>query len=168
MAAYGWITRKFIRDGEVTPDKFVGHNPQAAVVNGVSALVSYDASGVVCAELSIPDGGSTTSPVTFTFTLPYKVRVLPGTQCVPLAATAGNVTIALGKHAPIAGLTSIQTFTVAVNAANTAKLPATHVLANQVIDPLLTDSESLRITVTKATAGNNAAMQVFLYFVRAD
>jgi hypothetical protein len=168
MAAYGYIVRKFIRDGEVTPEKFVGHNPQAATAGATVEFKSYDASGVVCAELSIPNVIGSTAAETFTFSLPYKFRILPGTQCVPLAATAANVAIAIGKHAVTAGLTSIQTFTTAVNAANTAKLPATHVLANDVIDPTLADPERLRITVTKTTGANDAAMQVFLYFVRAD
>jgi hypothetical protein len=170
MATYGWITRRFIRDGEVTPEKFTGHQAQAATVNATVALKSYDASGVVCAEISLPDGGSTTSAVTFTVSLPYKIRVLPGTQIVPAGTgtTSGNVTYAVGKISVAAVATSIQTFAVSTSTLNTPKLVATHVHVADAIDPFAADPESLRFTVTKATGTDSAATQVFLYFVRAD
>jgi hypothetical protein len=169
MAAYGYIVRKFIRYGEIIPDHFNGHQAQLATVNGTVALKSYDASGVVCAELSIPDAGSTTSAVTFTFSLPYKIRVLPGTQLVPLATTAGNVTLALSKISAAAVATPIQGFgAAAVNTKDTPKLVSTHDTTVDAIDPFAADPESLRVTVTKASGGNNAALQAFVYFVRAD
>ena len=170
MAAYGWIVRKFIRDGEVTPDKFVGHQPQVATAAGTVALKSYDSSGVVCAEITLPDGGATTSAVTFTLSLPYKIRVLPGTQFVPqgTGTTGGNVTYAVGKISAAAVGTSIQTVTASTVTLNTPKLVATHVQTADTINPFAADAESLRFSVTKATAGDNAATQVFLYFVRAD
>lgn len=169
MAAYGYIVRKFIRYGEIIPEHFNGHQAQTATANATVALKSYDASGVVCAELSIPDGGATTSAVTFTFSLPYKIRILPGTQLVPLATTAGNVTLALSKISAAAVATPIQAFGVAaVNTKDAPKLVSTHDTTVDSIDPFATDVESLRITVTKASAANNAALQAFVYFVRAD
>jgi hypothetical protein len=170
MAAYGYIVRKFIRYGEVIPEHFNGHQAQSATAGASVALKSYDASGVVCAEISLPDGGATTSAVTFTLSLPYKIRVLPGTQIVPAGTgtTAGNVTYAVGKISAAAVATSIQTFTVATATLNTPKLVATHVHTADAIDPFATDVEALRFTVTKATGADNAATQVFLYFVRAD
>ena len=170
MAAYGWIVRKFIRDGEVTPEKFNGHEAQAATASATVAFKSYDASGVVCAEITLPDGGSTTSGVPFTISLPYKIRVLPGTQIVPAGTgtTSGNVTYALGKISAAAVGTSIQTFAVSTSTLNTPKLVATHVHTADTINPFAADPESLRISVTKATGADSAATQVFLYFVRAD
>jgi len=170
MAAYGYIVRKFIRYGEVIPEHFNGHQAQAATANATVAFKSYDASGVVCAEISLPDGGSTTSAVTFTFSLPYKIRILPGTQIVPAGTgtTSGNVTYAVGKISAAAVATSIQTFAVSASTLNTPKLVATHVHTADAIDPFATDVESLRFTVTKATGADSAATQVFLYFVRAD
>jgi hypothetical protein len=170
MAAYGYIVRKFIRYGEVIPEHFNGHEAQTATANGTVAFKSYDSSGVVCAEITLPDGGSTTAAVTFTLSLPYKFRILPGTQIVPAGTgtTSGNVTYALGKISAAAVGTSIQTFAVSTSTLNTPKLVVTHVHTADSINPFATDPESLRISVTKATGADSAATQVFLYFVRAD
>jgi hypothetical protein len=170
MAAYGYIVRKFIRYGEVIPEHFNGHEAQAATANATVAFKSYDASGVVCAEISLPNVAASTAANTFTLSLPYKIRVLPGTQIVPAGTgtTAGNVTYAVGKISAAAVATSIQTFAVSTSTLNTPKLVATHVHAADAINPFATDVESLRFTVTKANGADNAATQVFLYFVRAD
>jgi len=170
MAAYGYIVRKFIRNGEVIPDHFVGHQPQTAAANGAVALKSYDSSGVVCAEITLPNVGASTAANTFTLSLPYKIRVLPGTQFVPMGTgtTAGNVTYAVGKISVAAVATSIQTVTASTVTLNTPKLVATHVQTADTVNPFATDAESLRFTVTKATGTDDAATQVFLYFVRAD
>lgn len=170
MAGYGWIVRKFVRNGEIIPDHFVGHQPQLMTVNATVALKSYDSSGVVCAEITLPDAGNTTGANTFTLSLPYKIRVLPGTQLVPQGAgtSAGNVTYAVGKISVAAVATPIQTFAVTTATLNTPKLVATHVQTSDTINPFATDAESLRFTVTKGTGTDNAATQVFLYFVKAD
>jgi hypothetical protein len=169
MAAYGYIVRKFIRNGEVIPDHFNGHQAQAATANATVAFKSYDASGVVCAEITLPTVAGT-SANTFTFSLPYKIRVLPGTQLVPAGTgtTAGNVTYAVGKISAAAVATSIQTFAVSTSTLNTPKLVATHVHTADDINPFAADPESLRFTVTKANGADDATTQVFLYFVRAD
>lgn len=170
MAAYGYIVRKFIRYGEVIPEHFNGHQAQAATANATVALKSYDASGVVCAEITLPNVAASTAANTFTFSLPYKIRVLPGTQIVPAGTgtTAGNVTYAVGKISAAAVATSIQTFAVSTSTLNTPKLVATHVHTADAINPQAADAESLRFTVTKATGADDATTQVFLYFVRAD
>lgn len=170
MAAYGWIVRKFIRYGEVIPEHFNGHQAQAATAGASVALRSYDASGVVCAEITLPNVAASTAANTFTLSLPYKIRVLPGTQIVPagIGTTAGNVTYAVGKISAAAVATSIQTFAVSTSTLNTPKLVATHVHTADAIDPFAADVESLRFTVTKATGADDATTQVFLYFVRAD
>lgn len=170
MAGYGWIVRKFIRNGEVIPDHFVGHQPQLTTVNATVALKTYDSSGVVCAEITLPNVGGSTAANTFTLSVPYKIRVLPSTQLVPqgTGTTAGNVTYAVGKISVAAVATSIQTFAVTTATLNTPKLVATHVQTADTINPFAADAESLRFTVTKATGADDASTQVFLYFVRAD
>jgi hypothetical protein len=124
----------------------------------------------VCAEITLPNVAASTAANTFTFSRPYKIRVLPGTQIVPAGTgtTAGNVTYAVGKISAAAVATSIQTFAVSASTLNTPKLVATHVQTADSINPFATDVESLRFTVTKATGTDDAATQVFLYFVRAD
>jgi hypothetical protein len=117
--------------------------------------------------LSIPDNAGVASTV-HTITLPYKVRVLPGTQIVPTATTVGNVTVTIGKSAPIAGGTAIQATAAAVNTQNTPRLPTNHVVTAETINPLAADAESLTITVLKATAANIAPFQVYLQLVKAD
>jgi len=170
MAAYGYIVRKFIRYGEVIPEHFNGHQAQAATANATVAFKSYDASGVVCAEITLPNVAASIAANTFTFSLPYKIRILPGTQIVPAGTgtTAGNVTYAVGKISAGAVATSIQTFAVSGATLNTPKLVATHVHTADDINPLAADPESLRFTVTKANGADDATTQVFLYFVRAD
>jgi hypothetical protein len=167
MAAYGYIVRKFIRYGEVIPEHFTSQSVQALVVGTNSTLDTANASADVRVVLSIPDNAGVAS-TTHTITLPYKVRVLPGTQLVPTATTAGNVTITIGKSAPIAGATAIQATAAAVNTLNTPRLPTNHVVTAETIDPKATDAESLTITVLKATPANVAPFQVYLQLVKAD
>lgn len=167
MAAYGYIVRKFIRYGEVIPAHFTGQSVQATTVGTTAALDLENSSGEVSVVLSIPNNLGVASTV-HTLTLPYKVRVLPGTQIVPTAATANNVTITIGKSAPIAGATAIQATVAAVNAANTPRLPADHIVAAETINPFATDAESLTITVLKANAAQDAALRVYLRLAKAD
>lgn len=167
MAAYGWITRKFIRYGEVIPQHFTGQSVQALVVGTSSALDISNATADVSVVLSIPDNTGVASTV-HTITLPYKVRVLPDTIVVPTATTAGNVTITVGKSAPIAGATVIQPTAVAVNTDKTPRTIATHDPAAETINPFATDAESLTITVLKATAANVAPFRIYLQLAKAD
>jgi len=167
MAAYGWIVRKFIRYGEVIPEHFTGQSVQALVVGTNSTLDTANASADVSVVLSIPDNAGVASTV-HTITLPYKVRVLPGSYIVPTATTAANVTVTIGKSAPIAGASAIQATAAAVNTLNTPRLPADHIVANETINPKATDVESLTITVLKATPANVAPFRVYLQLAKAD
>lgn len=167
MAAYGWITRKFIRYGEVIPQHFTGQSVQALVVGTNSTLDLSNASGEISVVLSIPNNAGVAS-TTHTVALPAKMRVLPGTYIVPTAATANNVTITIGKSAPIAGATAIQATVAAVNAANTPRLPADHIVAAETINPNAADAESLTVTVLKVNAAQDASLRVYLKLVMAD
>lgn len=167
MAAYGYIVRKFIRYGEVIPEHFTGQSVQALTVGTNSALDLSNATGEISVVLSIPNNVGVASTV-HTITLPTKVRVLPGTYIVPTATTAGNVTITIGKSAPIAGATAIQATAAAVNTLNTPRLPADHVVTAETINPFATDVESLTVTVLKATPANVAPFQVYLKLAKAD
>jgi len=167
MAAYGYIVRKFIRYGEVIPAHFTGQSVQATTAGTNSALDLENASGEVSVELSIPDNLNVGTTV-HTLTLPYKVRVLPRTTIVPTATTAGNVTITVGKSAPVAGATAIQATAAAVNTLNTPRNPADHIVAAETINPFATDVESLTITVVKATAANVAPFRIYLSLTKAD
>jgi hypothetical protein len=167
MAAYGYIVRKFIRYGEVIPAHFTGQSVQTPTVGVTSALDLENASGEVSVELSIPNNPSVASTV-HTFTLPYKVRVLPRTTIVPTLTTVGNVTITIGKSAPSAGATAIQATIAAVNTDNTPRSPADHVPEAETINPFAADAESLTITVLKATAAHDAPFRVYLSLVKAD
>lgn len=167
MAAYGYIVRKFIRYGEIIPAHFTGQSVQTTVVGTTAALDLENSSGEVSVVLSIPNNLAVASTV-HTLTLPYKVRVIPGTQFVPTATTVGNVTITVGKSAPIAGATAIQATAAAVNTLNTPRLPTNHVVAAETINPFAADAESLTITVLKADPANVAPFQVYLRLVKAD
>lgn len=167
MAAYGYIVRKFIRYGEVIPAHFTGQSVQTTTVGTTAALDLENSSGEVSVVLSIPDNAGVASTV-HTLTLPYKVRVLPGTQIVPTATTAGNVTITVGKSAPIAGATAIGATAAAVNTLNTPRVLANHVVTAETANPFATDVESLTITVLKATPANVAPFQVYLRLAKAD
>lgn len=167
MAAYGWIVRKFIRYGEVIPEHFTSQSVQPLVVGTTSTLDTANASADVSVVLGIPDNLNVGTTV-HTVRLPYKVRVLPGTYIVPTATTVGNVTITIGKSAPIAGATAIQATAAAVNTLNTPRLPADHIVSAETINPLATDAESLTITVVKATAANVAPFRVYLQLAKAD
>lgn len=166
MAAYGWIVRKFIRDGEVPPEKFVGSATQTITAGTTLPLASYDCSGRVVAVLGIPNEAGASS--TFNVTVPYKIRVLPDSVFVNAATTANNVTVAIGKAAPVAGATAISSTTATTFAsANLASRMTSHVAAAETINPFASDVERLTITVTR-TAGQNAAGVLYLSFCRAD
>ncbi len=166
MAAYGYIVRKFIRDGEVPPEKFVGTSTQTIVAGTTLALFSDNCSGRVVAVLGVPSEAGASS--TFNVTVPYKIRVLPDSHFVNAAVTANNVTVAIGKAAPIAGATAISSSTAAAfGSANLVTRMTSHVSAAETVNPFATDAERLTITVTR-TAGQNTAGVLYLAFARAD
>jgi hypothetical protein len=167
MAAYGYIVRKFIRYGEVIPEHFTSQSVQALVVGTTSTLDTANASADVSFVLSIPNNAGVASTV-HTITLPYKVRVLPDVRLVPTLTTASNVTVTIGKSAPIAGATAIQATTAAVNTDNTVRGFATHIPENETINPFASDSESLTVTVLKADAANDAPFRLYLQLAKAD
>lgn len=72
MAAYGWITRKFIRNGEVTPDKLQYNvSPTAtALVNGAAAVTAAPGA-MYSIAYSVPAGAAT-----YKFAVPFKCEVL--------------------------------------------------------------------------------------------
>ena len=72
MAAYGWITRKFIRNGEVTPDKLQFNvSPSAtALVGGAAAVVAVPGT-VYNIGYSVPAGAAT-----YKFSVPFKCEIL--------------------------------------------------------------------------------------------
>lgn len=167
MAAYGYIVRKFIRYGEIIPEHFSGQAVQALTVGVSPTLNTADATAYVSAVFDVPNNGGVASTV-FTIKLPYKMRVLPDTRIVPLGATASNVTITIGKSAPIAGATVIAPTVAALNALNTPRVVSTHNPLAETINPFATDVESLTITVLKADPANSAPMRVYMQLAKAD
>jgi len=167
MAAYGYIVRKFIRYGEIIPEHFTSQSVQALTVGTTSTLDTANASADVSVVLDIPNNTNVASTI-HTIALPYKVRVLPDVRLVPTATTVGNVTVTIGKSAPIAGATAIQATIAAVNTDNTVRGFATHIPEVETINPFATDAESLTITVLKATAANVAPFRLYLQLCRAD
>ena len=167
MAAYGYIVRKFIRYGEIIPEHFTSQSVQALTVGTTSTLDTANASADVSVVLDIPNNTNVASTI-HTIALPYKVRVLPDVRLVPTATTVGNVTVTIGKSAPIAGATAIQATTAAVNTINIVRGFASHIPGVETINPFATDAESLTITVLKATAANVAPFRLYLQLCRAD
>lgn len=167
MAAYGYIVRKFIRYGEVIPEHFTSQSVQSLVVGTTSTLDTANASADVSVVLSIPNNAGVASTV-HTIALPYKVRVLPDTRIIPTETTVGNVTVTVGKSAPIAGATAIQATVAAANTDNTLRGFATHIPEAETINPFATDAESLTVTVLKADAANVAPFRLYLQLCRAD
>jgi len=167
MAAYGYIVRKFIRYGEVIPEHFTGQAVQPLTVGVSPTLDTANASAYVSVVFDVPNNGGVASTV-FTIKLPYKMRVLPDTRIVPLGATASNVTITIGKSAPIAGATIIAPTVAALNALNTPRVVSTHNPLAETINPLAADAESLTVTVLKADPANSAPMRVYMQFAKAD
>lgn len=167
MAAYGWIVRKFIRYGEVIPEHFTGLGVQTAVVGSTLTLNSADSSGEVVARIAIPDNLNVAA-TTFTIVAPFKLRVLPSTSFIATTGTAANLTVAVGKSAPTAGATAIMSSTAAITPANGVVRMSTHVSSADVVNPLLTDTERITVTITKATAANVADGVLHIRFVRAD
>lgn len=87
MAAYGWITRKFIRNGEVTPDKLQYNTSPAsttALVGGAAA-VAASPGAMYCIGYSVPAGAAT-----YKFTVPFKCEILD-IEAVKAAANASAV-----------------------------------------------------------------------------
>jgi hypothetical protein len=167
MAAYGYIVRKFIRYGEVIPEHFSGQAVQPLTVGVSPTLVTADSTAYVSAVFDVPDNLNVASTV-FTIKLPYKMRVLPDTRFVPTATTAGNVTITIGKSAPIAGATIIAPTVAAVNTTSTPRVVTTHNPLVETINPFATDVESLTVTVLKATAAQVAPFRLYLQLAKAD
>lgn len=86
MAAYGWITRKFIRNGEVTPDKLQYNvSPTAtALVNGAAAVTAAPGA-MYSIAYSVPAGAAT-----YKFAVPFKCEVLD-IEAVKTVANASAV-----------------------------------------------------------------------------
>jgi len=73
MAAYGWIVRKFIRNGEVTPDKLqynVSTPSTTALVAGAAAVTAAPGA-MYSVGYSVPAGAAT-----YKFAVPFKCEVL--------------------------------------------------------------------------------------------
>lgn len=168
MAAYGWITRKFIRDGEVTPEKFTGSTPQAMTVGVTLPLLGYEASALCSAEITLPNNPGV-SATKFLVTVPFKVRVSSSSRFVAVAGTTTNVTVAIGKSTDNgATVTGISTTTAGIIVTDGIATMTGHTVANEIINPFATLPEIMVITVTKATNTNLAGGTLYLNFVKAD
>ena len=167
MAAYGYIVRKFIRYGEVIPEHFTGQAVQPLTVGVSPTLDTANASAYVSVVFDVPNNGGVASTV-FTIKLPYKMRVLPDTRIVPTATTVGNVTVTIGKSAPIAGATIIAPTSTAANTDITPRVVATHNPLAETINPFAADAESLTVTVLKGTPANVAPFRLYLQLAKAD
>lgn len=164
MAAYGWITRKFIRYGEVITEHLAASAITAAkiannIIDGtklanVTPYAVTTTSATLGAPLVVPfvfaDGTATID-----VTMPYKVRVI-GASHLKTAALAGaaNTIAVLNTASAITG-------TITVN------------VADEVVTPLLAINDAnheipaaglLRVTSTKA--GGNSACIVYVTVVR--
>ena len=169
MAAYGYIVRKFIRNGEVIPEHFTGSTPQTMTLGVTMPLLAYEASALCSSEITVPDGGVTTAAVKFLVTVPYKMRISSSSRFVAKTGTVGNLTVAIGKSTDNgATVTNISSSTAGAVAANTIALMTTHTVANEIINPFATQPEILVISVTKGTGANTADGTLYLNFVRAD
>lgn len=168
MAAYGWIVRKFIRDGEVTPEKFTGSTPQTMTVGTTMALLGYEASALVSSEITLPNNPSVTT-TKFLITVPYKMRISSSSRFVPSADTTTNVTVGIGKTTDGGStVTAIGATTAATLTSGTIAVMTSHTTANEIVNPFAASPETLVISVTKATNTNTAAGTLYLNFVRAD
>lgn len=87
MAAYGWIVRKFIRNGEVTPDKLQYNTSPVAIalVAGAPAAVVAAPGTMYSFSYTIPAGAAT-----YKFAVPFKCEILD-VEAVKLTANASAV-----------------------------------------------------------------------------
>lgn len=168
MAGYGWIVRKFVRNGEIIPDHFTGSTPQTMTVGVTMPLLAYEASALCSSEITVPNNPSV-SVTKFLVTVPYKMRVSSSSRFVAVAGTTTNVTVALGKSTDNgATVTGISTTTAGIIATDGVALMTSHTVANEVINPFAASPEIMVITVTKATNTNAAGGTLYLNFVKAD
>lgn len=83
MAAYGWIVRKFIRDGEVTTEKIAASgitpaklqyntSPTATALVDAAAAVTVNPGLMYSVSYSVPAGNAKT----YKFALPFKCEIL--------------------------------------------------------------------------------------------
>lgn len=83
MAAYGWIVRKFIRDGEVTTEKLAtsgvtpaklqyNTSPTAVALVDAAAAVTASPGVMYSVSFSVPSGNAKT----YKFALPFKSEIL--------------------------------------------------------------------------------------------
>ena len=85
MAAYGWITRKFIRNGEVTPDKLQYNTSPVAVSLVASAAAVVAVPGPMYSfSYTIPAGAAT-----YKFAVPFKCEIVD-VEAVKLTANASG------------------------------------------------------------------------------
>lgn len=168
MAAYGYIVRKFIRNGEVIPDHFTGSTPQVMTVGTTMALLSYEASALCSSEITLPNNAGVAA-TKFLITVPYKMRVSSASRFVAVAGTTTNVTVAIGKSTDGgATVTGISSTTAGIIATDGVANITTHTVANEIVNPFATLPEILVVTVTKATPANAAGGTLYLNFVKAD
>lgn len=168
MAAYGYIVRKFIRNGEIIPEHFTGSTPQAMTVGVTLPLLGYEASAICSSEITLPNNPGVTA-TKFLVTVPYKMRVSSSSRFVAVAGTTTNVTVAIGKSTDNgATVTGISTTTAGIIATDGIAVMTGHTVANETINPFATLPEIMVITVTKATNTNLAGGTLYLNFVKAD
>lgn len=165
MAAYGWITRKFIRYGEVISEHLATSAVTAMkIANNVIDGAKFANSTVFAATNTNPALGATlVVPFSFTagtatidITMPYKVRVIGATHVKTVAlAAAGNTIEVLNTANSITG-------SITVNVSDT------------VVTPLLSINDAnheipaaglLRVTSTQAGGGNSACI-VYVTVIR--
>lgn len=156
MAAYGWITRRFIRDGEVTTEKLA-----TGAVNGSKIATLINAVGVVGTPQPVTPGvqvivGASIADAAsniYDLTVPFKCKVLDAQVIQVGAGNAGNsVTV---KNAAGTAIT---------NAMNNAtdkgvSRPTTIDTANNTIAA----SAVVKLDVVKA--GGAASVEVYLTVV---
>ena len=165
MAAYGWITRKFIRYGEVitehlAPSAITASKIASSSINGSKVAVLTNAAGAgtataitpgvqVIMGMSIADAAT----ATYDFTLPFKCEVLDAQVIQVGAGNAGNsVTIQNAAGTPI---------TNAMN--NTADKGVSRPTTIDHANNTIASGAVVKVAVVKA--GGAAAVEVYLTVV---
>lgn len=164
MAAYGYITRKFIRYGEIitehlaplaiTASKIANNSIDGSKAANATVYAATNTNPVLGTALIVPvafaDGTSTID-----ITMPYKVRVIAMTHVKTVANAAGANTIAV------------------LNTANSITGAITVNVNDTVVTPLLSINDAnheipaaglLRVTSTKV--GTDSACIVYVTVIR--
>jgi hypothetical protein len=102
MAAYGWIVRKFIRDGEVTTEKLAADSVTAAkiasgAINGSKFATVATVAGAGTAQAVVPGAQSVVAvsiadaaSAVYEFTVPFKCKIVDALVSQVGAGNAGN------------------------------------------------------------------------------